>query len=95
MMCEYQLKIAYLHSTAIGNVEKLVHNFFDKKNYVLHYENLQLYLELGCKLKKIHCALEFNQSQWLKPYIEFNAQKRIEAEKNTEQKRKTEKRCIN
>ena len=26
--------------------------------------------------------LEFNQSQWLKPYIEFNTQKRIEAEKN-------------
>ena len=31
----------------------------------------------------------------VKPYIEFNTQKRIEAEKNTEQKRKTEKRCIN
>ena len=25
---------------------------------------------------------EFNQSQWLKPYIEFNTQKRLEAEKN-------------
>ena len=23
-----------------------------------------------------------NQSQWLKPYVEFNTQKRIEAEKN-------------
>ena len=34
------------------------------------------------KLKKIHCILEFNQSQWLKPYVEFNTQKRIEAEKN-------------
>ena len=26
--------------------------------------------------------LEVNQSQWLKPYIEFNIQERIEAEKN-------------
>ena len=34
------------------------------------------------KTKKIHCVLEFNQSQWLKPYIEFNTQKRIDAEKN-------------
>ena len=25
---------------------------------------------------------EFNQPQWLKPYVEFNTQKRIEAEKN-------------
>ena len=33
-------------------------------------------------LKKIYCALEFNQSIWLKQNVEFNTQKRIEAEKN-------------
>ena len=56
-------------------------NFFDKERYVIHYENLKLYLRLGLKLKKIHRILEFNQSQWLKQYVDFNAQKRIEAEK--------------
>ena len=30
----------------------------------------------------MHRALEFNQSQWLKPYAKFNTQKRIETEKN-------------
>ena len=30
----------------------------------------------------MHCILKFNESQWLKPYIEFNTQKIIEAEKN-------------
>ena len=48
---------------------------------MLYYENLQLYLRLGLKLKK-HRLLEFNQSQWLKPYIEFNTKRRIEAVKN-------------
>ena len=52
---------------------------------MLHYERLQFYLRLRLKLKKIHHVLEFSQSQWLKPYIEFNKQKikaETEAEKN-------------
>ena len=52
-------------------------NFFDKEKYVLHFE----YLRLGLKLKKMHHLLEFNQSQWLKLYVEFNTEKQIEAEK--------------
>ena len=39
-------------------------------------------MRLGLKLKKkIHRVLESNQSQWLKQYLEFNTQKRREAEK--------------
>ena len=59
----------------------LVSDFLDKEKYMLHYENLQLYLILGLKLKKINRVLEFNQSQWLKPYVEFNTKKLMEAEK--------------
>ena len=33
-------------------LKKLLPNFFDKEMYVLHYENIQLYLRLGLKLKK-------------------------------------------
>ena len=46
-------------------------------------------MRLGLKLKQIHHVLEFNQSQWLKPYVEFNTQKRIEAEKNGDKDGKT------
>ena len=56
-------------------------NFFDKEKYVLDYENQQLYLRLGLKLKTVHLVLELNQPQLWKTYIEFNTKKRIEAEK--------------
>ena len=82
MLSAYQLKIDDLYNIPVGNIKKLVSNFFDKGKYVLHHENLQFYLRLGLKLKEIHRVLEFNQSQLLKSYIEFNTQKRIKAEKN-------------
>ena len=52
MLSDYQLKIADLYNISIGNVKKLVSNFFDKEKCVIHYENLQLYLRSGLKLKK-------------------------------------------
>ena len=82
MLSNYQLKIADHYSIPIGNVKKLVPNFFDKEKYLIHYENLKLYLRLRLKLKKVCRVLEFNQSRWLKQYVEFNPQKRIEGEKN-------------
>ena len=52
---------------------------------------MQVYLRLALKLKKKHYILQFNQSQWLKSYIELNTQ-RIEAEKNND---KMKKHCKN
>ena len=48
ILSNYQLKIA--------DLKKLVPNFFDKEKYVLHYENLQLYL-------RNHRALELKQKK--------------------------------
>ena len=50
--------------------------------YVIHCENLQRYFRLALKLRKTYHVLEFNQCQWLTPYLEFNTQKRTEAGKN-------------
>ena len=90
MLSSYQLKIANVYNIPIGTVKRFMPNFFDKEKYVLHYDNFQFYFRLRLKLKKIHRVLEFNQPQWLKPYFEFNTQKRIEAEK---MKTKMEKHC--
>ena len=40
--------------------------------------NVKKLVILRLKLKKIHRVLEFNQSQWLKPFVEINTEKRIE-----------------
>ena len=43
-----------------------------------------MYLDLGLKLKKVNKILEFDQSQWLKQYIDFNTQKRTQAKNSLE-----------
>ena len=65
--------------------KKLILDLYDKKNYVLHYLNLKLYLELGLKLKKVHKILKFSQSKWLASYINFNTQLREKATDKFEQ----------
>ena len=77
-------KIKNKYGISIGQVLKLIPTLSNKHNYVLHYRNLQLYLDLGLKLKKVHRVLEFNQSAWLKQYIDFNTQKRTQAKSSFE-----------
>ena len=79
MLSAYCKKIADEYDIKVGNVKKLIPNLNNKTKYVLHYRNLQLYLSLGMKLTKIHRALQFKQSDWMKKYIDFNTKKRKNA----------------
>ena len=84
MLSGYCKKIAEKYNISIGLVRKLIPALKDKKEYVLHYRNLQLYMDLGLKIKKVHRVLEFNQSPWLKQYIDFNTEKRKHAKNSFE-----------
>ena len=75
MLSSYCKNIQEKFGIHIGQVAKLIPPLSDKKNYVLHYRNLQLYLSLGLKLNKGHRVLQFDQSPWLGQYINFNTQK--------------------
>ena len=67
-----------------NNVEKLIPNLGNKKKYVLHYKNLSQYLDLGLRLTRIHGGIKFEESEWLKSYIDMNTELRKKAINNFE-----------
>ena len=66
----------------IGNVEKLIPNLSNKTNYVVHYENLKLYENLGLKITKIHRGIKFQETAWLEEYINLNTKLRPKAKQS-------------
>ena len=89
---EYPEKLHDLHNdyplaperVTVNKVEKLIPNLNDKKKYVIHHETLKLYLSLGLKLTKIHRGITFEESAWLKPYIDLNTDLRAKAQNDFE-----------
>ena len=84
ILSKYCKKIA--DEIKVGDVKKLIPNLDNKTNYVVHYRNFQLHLSLGMKLTKIHRVLKFKQSDWMKKYISFNTEKRMNASNDFEKK---------
>ena len=68
----------------INGVEKLVPRLRDKKGYVIHIRALAQALKHGLIPDRIHRAIEFDQSAWMKPYIDFNTQLRTKAKNDFE-----------
>ncbi|XP_071055058.1 uncharacterized protein [Onthophagus taurus] len=64
--------------------KRLIPNLFNKKNYVIHYRNLNHAVAHGLIVRKINRILSFKQSAWLKPYIDVNTHLRQTAKNSFE-----------
>ena len=95
MFSDDHIETADDYNVSIGNVKKLVPNFFDKKKYVFHCKSVQLCLRLGLKIKKVHRVSDFDQSKWLKLYIKFNTQRKNRSKKNGDKNEKAFYKLMN
>ena len=64
--------------------KKLICDWSNKKNYLVHYRMLKFYIRHGMEVVKIHNIISFKQSRWLEKYISFNTQKRNKAKNDFE-----------
>ncbi|XP_064653079.1 uncharacterized protein LOC135503432 [Lineus longissimus] len=64
--------------------DKLIPNLQDKKNYIVHHKALKFYLSQGLKLKKIHRGISYEESNFLKEYIDLNTSQRANAKNDFE-----------
>ena len=64
--------------------KKLICDWSNKKNYLIHYRMLKFYIRHGMIIDKIHNIISFRQSRWLEKYISFNTQKRNKAKNDFE-----------
>ena len=59
--------------------KKLICDWSDKKNYLVHYRMLKFYIRHGMIVDKVHNIISFRQSKWLEKYLNCNTQKRNQA----------------
>ena len=59
MLSSFQLKMKNKYDIKVGVTNNLIPNLLPKKNYVIHYRNLEYYLSKGWILTKVHKILEF------------------------------------
>ena len=57
----------------------LINHLKPVERYVVSHYMLQLLMQLGYKVTKVHRAVSYTQRAWMKPYIDFNTEMRRKA----------------
>lgn len=60
----------------VANVKKLICSHNNKSHYIIHGRLLQLFIELGAVIEKVHRAVKFTQKKIFEEYIQLNTNKR-------------------
>ncbi|KAK3745699.1 hypothetical protein QZH41_007910 [Actinostola sp. cb2023] len=89
---EYPEKLRDLHDEyplapehlTLNKVEKLVPTTRNRRKYIVHHQTLKLFESLGMEITKIHRGITFNESDWLKKYINLNTELRTAAKNDFE-----------
>ena len=66
-----------------AKAKKLLCDWTDKKNYLVHYRMLKFYVRHGMTVDKFHEITSFKQSKWLEKYMNFNTQRQNEVKMNS------------
>ena len=56
------------------NSKRIICDWTDKKNYLVHYRMIKFCVRHGMVVDKIHEIISFKHSKWLEKYINFNTQ---------------------
>ena len=64
--------------------KKMICDWSDKKNYLVHYWMLTFYVRHGMIVEKVHNVISYKQSRWLEKHISFKTQKRNKAKNEFE-----------
>ena len=59
-----------------SKAKKLLCDWSEKKNYLIHYRMVIFYVKHGMIVEKNHELISFKQNKWLEKYVSFNTQKR-------------------
>ena len=82
MLSDFQTDLfkSIYHKKTVPVTSKLIGSHLPKEKYIIHGELLELYLELGIKVTKVHRVLTFRQSDFMFSWVEMCTKQRAMAD---------------